>query len=47
MFGKNNLNRDFDVIHEIFRNKKGKKTLSKYYAYFKKVYEKVKVLFPI
>jgi len=37
--GKNNLNRAFDVIQEMFRSKKGNKILSQHYADFNMIYE--------
>ena len=42
--GKNNINRAFDIIHEMFRSEKGNKTLSQHYANFNMVYEELKVL---
>lgn len=44
---KNNRNKTFDAIQEIIRSEKGNKTLSQHYIDFNKVYEELKVLFPI
>jgi len=43
--GKNDINRVFNIIQEIFRSKKGNKTLSQYYVNFNRVYEELKMLF--
>ena len=45
--GKDNLNRAFNVIRGMFRSKKGNKNLSQHNADFNRIYEKLKMLFPI
>ena len=43
--GSNNLNKVYDVVHELFWGKKADKPLSQYYTDFKIAFEELRVLF--